>query len=192
MGATIRPLHRAAVRTLEEVVQRGSRRDHTVRVGDGVEDLEGLVETVVQLEDGGDVAAPVAVVGSRPHSDQVLVREHELVSLLHKLMGTADEVELVDVHELVRHLVAEEPASTTRADLEGLNVVGIRPHQVAEGSLVGDLLVPGDDTDLVESLHVGGEASVDAEDLAVDKLELMSVLDGGPAWQEKLTAARVR
>lgn len=41
---------------------------------------ELLVEFVVQDEDGGDVVAAVAVVGSRPHRHQLLV-EHLLVAL---------------------------------------------------------------------------------------------------------------
>ena len=42
--------------------------------------LELWPQFVVEREDGGDVAAAVAVVGRRPHRDEVLVRKMELVA----------------------------------------------------------------------------------------------------------------
>jgi hypothetical protein len=73
---------------------------HALVIGDGVENLEVAVEILVELEDGGDVSAPVAVVGSRPHCDEVLLGEHVLVTLLHELMRSADELQAVDSREL--------------------------------------------------------------------------------------------
>mmetsp|Transcript_60852 Transcript_60852/g.162792 ORF Transcript_60852/g.162792 Transcript_60852/m.162792 type:complete len:281 (+) Transcript_60852:453-1295(+) len=43
-------------------------------------------QAAVELQDGGHVAAAVAVVGRGPHRHQVLLREHVLEALLHQLV----------------------------------------------------------------------------------------------------------
>ena len=55
-----------------------------------LEHLKVFVEVLVQLEDGRDVAAAVAVVGRAPHRDQLVV-EHPLVAVHHQLVGAGDE-----------------------------------------------------------------------------------------------------
>ena len=79
------------------------------------EDLEVAVEVIVELEDGGDVAAAVAVVGCRPYRHKAL-GEHVLVSLLDELVGAADELESVECIELGGDLLAKEPAGASRGD----------------------------------------------------------------------------
>lgn len=89
--------------------------DHALIVGNRVENLEVAVEILVELENGGDVAAPVAVVGGRPHRDEVLLGEHVLVSLLHELVRSADELEAVDSRKLSRFHHTTRPQATTHA-----------------------------------------------------------------------------
>lgn len=72
---------------------------------------------------------------------------------------------------LVGDLGAEQPAGAARADGPGVHVLRVGPDQVAERSFVGDLLVPLDGPDLVQSLDVRREPAVDAEDLFVYQLE---------------------
>jgi hypothetical protein len=69
---------RRGVDSLEEVGRGDSGGDDPLRVGHRVKEL-GLARFGVraELEDGGDVAAAVAVVGGRPHRHQLLV-EHVL------------------------------------------------------------------------------------------------------------------
>lgn len=83
-------------------------------------------------------------------------------------MSSCDEFDVVDVVELGGDLLSEEPAGAAGRHGPGLDLLGVTPHEVAEGPLVGDLHSALDEADLVDGLDVGGEPSVDAEDLALN------------------------
>ena len=55
-----------------------------------MEDLEVVLHVLVDLHDGGDVSASVAIVGGGPDGDKVGVVEPELESIHNQLMGTGD------------------------------------------------------------------------------------------------------
>ena len=95
-------------------------------------------------------------------------RSANLVSLVDELVGARDRGQPVDVVELVGHLVAKEPAGTARAHGPGVDVFRVAPDQVAEGTLVGDLLGAGNDADLVDGADLGAQAAVNTQDGAVD------------------------
>ena len=63
---------------LQEVRSGDPGRDDALRVRNGLEQLRLPAADVGDLQDGGDVAATVAVVGRAPHGHQLLV-EHVLV-----------------------------------------------------------------------------------------------------------------
>ena len=71
-----------------------------------MEDLGVARVGVEKRENGGDVAASVAIVRRRPDSDELVV-EPVLVALLHELMSATDELELVHLVELVHHFGTE-------------------------------------------------------------------------------------
>jgi len=125
-------------------------------------------EIIIKFHDRSYITAAVTVVRSRPHRNKVLLREVELVSLLDELMGPTDEVEVVDVVELVGNKVSKKPPSTPRGNAPRLTVIGVRPHQVAELALVGDLLPSINSPDLVACSNFGGQSPVDTEDLSRD------------------------
>lgn len=83
-------------------------------------------------------------------------------------MCSRDQLQAVDVVELRRDLVTEQPPSTSRTDRPRLNLLGVRPYEIAEGSLVGDLLCPCHHTDLVDRPDLRAQSSVNAEELAVN------------------------
>lgn len=178
---------------LQEVGRGCPGRNDALRVRHGAEQLGLPPADVLEDHDGGDVPAAVAVVGRRPHRYQLLV-EHELVALVHQLVSAADQLQVVDVNELkqrergsaaggggagstgrsgylVGDLGAEQPAGAAGADGPGVHVLRVGPHQVAERPLVGNLLVPLDGPDLVQSLDVGRKSAVDAEDLLIYQLD---------------------
>ena len=70
--------------------------------------------------------------------------------------------------EFRSNLRSEKPASTTRRNSPGVNVVGVRPHEVTVSSFVRDLLSALNKADLVKSLDIRRKTSMDAEDLAFD------------------------
>lgn len=86
---------------------------------------------------------------------------------MNQLVSSADEFQVVDVNKLVRHLGAEEPACSTRADGPGVNIFWIRPNEVTEGTFVGDLLITFNGSNLIERLDVRGEATVHTENLLI-------------------------
>ena len=153
----------------QEVGYKGLvRNSFRCLVPQSVEDVERFLQLVAHVQDRCHVTASVAIVRSRPHRDQVLVSEPVLESVHHELVSSCDERNVVDVVELRRDLGAEEPSSSSWGHCPGVNVFRIRPHEVAERSFVGDLHSSVDESDLVDGLDFGGEASVDAEDLSLD------------------------
>jgi len=55
------------------------------------------MQVFIELQDGSNVATAIAVVGSGPDGDEVLLREHVLEALLHQLMGTTHQLQSIDV-----------------------------------------------------------------------------------------------
>lgn len=127
----------------------GSTRSQ--EVGDGVavrhivlsfvdrqKDLELTLEVLVDLQDGGNVTASVAVVGSGPDRDQTL-SEPVLESVHDQLMRASNKFKVVDVIKFVGHAGTKEPACTTGRQRPGVDVLGVGPHEIREGSLMGQL-----------------------------------------------------
>jgi hypothetical protein len=55
-------------------------------------DLELWLEILAQVHDRRNITTTVTVIGSRPYSDNVLVLEMVLVTFVHKLMRTRNEL----------------------------------------------------------------------------------------------------
>lgn len=83
-------------------------------------------------------------------------------------MSTRDQVDIIDMVEFGCHLGSEQPSSTARGHSPSLDVLGIGPHEVAEGSFVGNFHPSVDESHLIDGLDLWGESSVDAENLAFD------------------------
>lgn len=88
----------------------------SLRVRHCPEELRLSRVSIFEDHDGGDVAAAIAVVRSRPHSDQLLV-EHELVAFMDKLMCSADQLQVVDVNKLQVVLADRETDLLTQPTL---------------------------------------------------------------------------
>jgi len=68
---------------------------------------------------------------------------------------------------LTRHLVSEQPPSTSGTHCPSLDILGVTPDKIAERAFVWNLLSPRYNANLVECPDLGAEASVHAEHLAV-------------------------
>jgi hypothetical protein len=55
-------------------------------------DLELRLEVLAQIHDGRNITTTVTIIGSRPDSDDILVLEMILVTLVNKLMSTRNEL----------------------------------------------------------------------------------------------------
>jgi len=111
--------------------------------------------TAAALEMAMAPPIPIAVVGRRPHGDERLV-EHVLVALHHELMRSCDERNVVGAVELVDDVAAKQEASATRAQAPAVDLLGIRPQQVAHGTIVRHFLFAIDDANLTIVLVVVG------------------------------------
>lgn len=83
-------------------------------------------------------------------------------------MSTSHKVKLIDVIELSCHFSSEEPAGSTWGHCPCVNIFGVGPHQIGEGALMWHFHSAVNQSDLVQSLHLRGEATMDAEDFALD------------------------
>lgn len=84
-------------------------------------------------------------------------------------MSSANQAEIIDSVELLGDLGSEEPSSASGTHGPSLDVLRVGPHEIAEGSLVGDLLASLDSSDLVDCLNIRGETSMDTEHLTLDE-----------------------
>ena len=69
-------------------------------VGHSAEYFEVGVKIFAERHDTRDVSAAVAVVRCRPDSNHILRGKMILVALIYQLMGTGNELKVVDVVEL--------------------------------------------------------------------------------------------
>jgi len=130
----------------------------------GVKLEEGVFEVLVNLHNGGLVAAPVAVVGGTEDRDHVpLVAP--VVTLHHELMGPRHQGQTVAVVEGLGNVRAKRVAGTAGGDSPATPVIGVGPQQVAHWALVGHLNDPVQGTNVVERVNRGGETAVKTENL---------------------------
>ena len=87
-----------------------------------------------------------------------------LVSLHDELMGASNKVKAVNVSELFGYVLTESVTSATRRNTPTAPLIGIRPEQVADGTLVRRLLHAIELANLVEGVDAGRETTVKAED----------------------------
>lgn len=131
-----------------------------------MEDVEGSGQFVIHVQNGSDVSASVAVVWCRPNSDKVLISEPILESVHNKLMCSGDQRNVVDVIEFGGDLGSEEPSRTSWGHGPGLDVLWVRPHKVAEWTLVRNFHSSVDESNLINSLDFWGESSMNAENFS--------------------------
>mmetsp|Transcript_18257 Transcript_18257/g.47080 ORF Transcript_18257/g.47080 Transcript_18257/m.47080 type:complete len:290 (-) Transcript_18257:265-1134(-) len=129
---------------------------------------ESVLELLIDLHDGGLVAAAVAVVRRGKERHEVLV-VRPVVALHHELVRADDEAQLVGVVELLGNVRPECVPSAARRDAPSHPVVRIAPHQIAHRALVRDLLHAVERADLVERVDRRRQPAVGAEDLVLDK-----------------------
>ena len=128
--------------------------------------LEISLQILIELEDGSNVAAAVAVVGCGPDGNERVI-EHRLIAVHHKLVCSADQVYFVLTVEFLDNVATEQVAGTSGADGPANRVIGVRPHQITHSAVVRHFLFPVDGTDLVKRVNRRAEATVHAENFVV-------------------------
>ena len=134
----------------------------------GMEDIKWSFQFVIDIEDRSNIATSVAVVGSWPHSNKILIFKPILEAVHYKLMRPSNQLNTVDVVEFRCHFRTKEPASSSWRHGPSFDLFRIWPHQIAEGTLMWDLHSPFNQPDLVHGLNIWGETSMNAKNLALD------------------------
>jgi hypothetical protein len=117
----------------------------------------------VHLQKRSQIPATVTIVWGRPYCRDIFVLEQFLVTLLHQLVGPGNETQPVVVVELVDHFRSEQPAHAPVVLRPPLDVLRVRPHQISKGPFSRYLLKPVYLPDLIKSVDIRRQPSVDAE-----------------------------
>ena len=136
-------------------------RYDSLRVGDGLEQFGFSIVNVLKVQNGGDVAATITVIGGGPDGDHFVVK-HVFVTLVDELMSATNEFQVVEMHELGRDFGPEEPTGPARTRRPRVHVFRIRPDQIAKRPLVRDFLITLDRAHLIQRFYVRREAAVNA------------------------------
>ena len=109
---------------------------------DRLEDLEGAGEIVFHPHHSCTVIELSAVVGGREKGNQLLFGK-EFIPVLHHLMRTADQVQLVLAQEVRNHLFPEHIAHPPlRLSPQPGRWLRVCPQQVAEEASIGNFSWP--------------------------------------------------
>lgn len=122
--------------------------------GEEVYDLQVILHELVDLHDGGFVAATVTVVGGGEDSDNVTLVS-PVVPIHDQLMCTGNARQVVRVVELLRDVLTEAVASTARGNAPTASVIGVGPEEITDWALVGCLLNAIKLADLVQCVDAG-------------------------------------
>ena len=122
---------------------------------------------VPNFQNRGNISASIAIIGCRPYSHKSLV-EMVFSAFHHQLMCSGKTLKIVDFMEFIRDPLSKQVACSTRRELPtASNIFWIAPNQVTKGTLVRDLLISINSSDLIECANVWTQASMHTEDLLV-------------------------
>ena len=117
-----------------------------------VKDQEVVVHVLIDLHDTCLICASVAVIGCREDSDDVLLVT-PIEAIHHQLMCARDKLEVVHVVELLRDILSEGIPGTSGGNTPACAVIGVRPQEIAHGSLVGNFLHTVELPNLIEAIE---------------------------------------
>lgn len=83
-------------------------------------------------------------------------------------MSTSYQVETIDVAKVVGDSRAEDPACSSSVDGPIFDIFRVAPHQIAEGTFMRHLNSSVDGSDLIDSLDLGAETTMNAENLTIN------------------------
>lgn len=122
---------------------------------------------LINLQNRPHIPTPVTVVRCRPYCHQFLWK-YLLVPLHDQLVCPANQIYIVRPVELLYCVLPEQVPRPSGTHQPPLNLVRVRPHQVAHCSDVWDLLFPVQWPDVVKVLNVWRKSTVNAKDLVID------------------------
>ena len=141
----------------------------TVGVRCRAQDREAAHQSVIDRHEGARVVEFTTVVGCTENGDQLAPTE-ELIAIFHDLVGSADEVDVIFLQELLDDGLAKRVADTTIIFAPArLALLRVRPEQVTEKAIFGHLRRACDLLELRNSNELRRQTTVHAEDLVIDE-----------------------
>lgn len=120
---------------------------------------------LVHFHETGQIVASVAVVRGRPYGHEIFVGEPFLVALLDQLVGSGDELHPIESAKVLNDPLTKQPSRTSLVLSPSVDLFWVRPHQIAEGSLVGNFGLPVDLSNLIEGPNIRRHATMHAQNL---------------------------
>lgn len=155
-------------RESEEVVRLWfSRRDSSTLLRSSFKDGEITLEVFIKFQDGSNVATTVAVVRSRPYSEDSFI-EMPFESFHDQLVSTTYHFYIVGRVELGNDVRSEEITCSSWRHSPSLSVFGIRPQKVTHWTIMWHFLLPINHSDLVQCLNGRRETTMNTENTVVD------------------------
>jgi len=120
----------------------------------GLQDLERAHEGLIDAHHGTSIVEFSAIVWCREESDELPLGK-EFITILHNLMGSADEIQVVFSQETGHDVTSKGETDSSIVVTPSLNVlVGIRPQKIAQQSGVGNVSGTNDSADLFHESEV--------------------------------------
>ena len=128
---------------------------------------ELVIHLFVNLHYASFVAAAIAVIRCREnrHNGFLVI---PIEPIHHKLVSSGNQFQVVSMVEVLRYVLAESEAGSSRRYTPAVSVVRVRPEQVAHGSFVRHLDLPVDGAYLIERVQIRREPAMQAENLVFD------------------------
>ena len=92
---------------------------------DCTKELEIWLQVLSDITHARHIPASVAIIRRTPYCHHILALEVKFVSFVHQLMRSGDEIQAVDVAELLRNSVSEQPACSARRYSPRLDIFGV-------------------------------------------------------------------
>mmetsp|Transcript_5576 Transcript_5576/g.10002 ORF Transcript_5576/g.10002 Transcript_5576/m.10002 type:complete len:303 (+) Transcript_5576:159-1067(+) len=129
--------------------------------------LINITNIIIHLHYRGLITTSVAIVRSRENSHHRSI-VLPLITLHHKLMGSGNEVKIVNMGELFCNVLPKRVTRSSWRNPPATPVIRVRPHKITHGPFVGDFLhtvqVPG----MIKSINRGGESTMETENTICD------------------------
>lgn len=133
-----------------------------------------LLSLRLDLQEAPQIVASIAVVRCRPNRHNVLVLEQLLIPFLHQLMSPCDQLQSVVMIEFVHHFRAKQPSHSSVVLGPSVDIFWVRPHKISKRALSWYLLKAVDLSDLVKSVNIGWQSSVDTKYFILISGEVLS------------------
>ena len=106
-------------------------------------------------------------------------------------MGPAYQVNFVLAIEFLNNVAAEKEACTSGGDAPAGCVIRVRPHEIAHGSVVGNLLLSINRSNLIKSVDRRTQSTMDAEYFVINDCRKSQVVKNVSAIPPNVDTAKL-